>query len=49
MDGISLKEIEEKCEVLLGVKIKSDLKWSLQVKELTTKLKTRIAGLEKLR
>ena len=49
MDGISLKESEEKCEVLLGVNIKSDLKWSLQVKELTTKLKTRIAGLEKLR
>ena len=49
MDGILLKETEEKCEVLLGVKIQCDLKWSEQISNLTTKLKKRLAGLNRLR
>ena len=39
MDGVALKESVEKSEILLGVVIQSDLKWSLQLKALTDKLK----------
>ena len=41
MDGVTLKESREKSEVLL--------KWSLQVKNLTSKLKARLTGLDKLK
>ena len=49
MDGVRLEESVEKSEVLLGVTVQCDLKWSLQIKELTAKLKKRLAGLEKLK
>ena len=49
MDVVRLEEIAEKSEVLLGVTIQSDLKWSKQIIELTLKLKKRLAGLNKLR
>ena len=49
MDGVALKESVEKSEILLGVVIQSDLKWSLQLKALTDKLKKRLTGLEKLK
>ena len=49
MDGVRLKESVGKCEVLLGVTMQSDLKWSIQIEELTGKLKKRLAGLEKLK
>ena len=49
MDGIILKENSDKCELLLGVKIQSNLKWTKQIAWLVGKLKTRIAGLNKLK
>ena len=49
MDGIRLKESTDKFEVLLGITMKSNLKWSEQIKNLTGKLKKRLAGLDKLR
>ena len=49
MDGVVLEETEEKFEVLLGIFIQNDLKWSKQVLELTGKLKKRLAGLNRLR
>ena len=48
MDGEVLKESEENNEVLLGVVMQCDLKWSLQIEALTDKLKKRLTGLEKL-
>ena len=49
MDGIRLKESKDKSEVLLGVNMQCDLKWSQQIEELTSKLRKRLAGLEKLK
>ena len=49
MDGILLKENNEKCELLLGVKIQSNLKWNKQIAWLVGKLKTRVIGLHKLK
>ena len=49
MDGVTLQENQDRCELLLGVYIQSDLKWSKQTSELTGKLKKRLAGLKRLR
>ena len=49
MDGFSLTESEEHSEYLLGVHIQADLKWTKQVDELKSKLKTRLTGLSKAR
>ena len=49
MDEVALTESKEKCELLLGVQIQSDLKWHVQVKELVGKLRKRLAGLRKLK
>ena len=49
MDGVTLKETEDKFEVLLGIKMQSNLKWSEQVETLSGKLKTRVNGLNRLR
>ena len=49
MDGVKLSESVEKCEELLGVTVQCDLKWSKQIDVLTSKLKSRITGLEKLK
>ena len=45
MDGVTLKETEDKFEVLSGIKMLSNLKWSEQVETLSGKLKTRVNGL----
>ena len=49
MDGVTLQESEDQCEILLGIKIKSDLGWEGQVTELVNKLKKRLGGLASLR
>ena len=49
MDGFNLSESEEHSEYLLGVHIQADLKWTKQVDELKSKLKTRLTGLSKIR
>ena len=49
MDGITLKENDEKCELLLGVEMQSNLKWRKQISRVVQKLKNRIAGLNKLK
>ena len=49
MDGVMLKETEENFELLLGVKVQGNLKWSEQITSLTDKLKKRLAGLNRLR
>ena len=49
MDGVRLKESVEKSEVLLGVTMQCDLKWSMQIEALAGKLKKRLTGLEKLK
>ena len=49
MDGVTLEASPEKSEELLGVQIQVNLKWSQQIESLTSKLKTRITGLEKLK
>ena len=49
MDGVTLEASPEKSEKLLGVQIQVNLKWSQQIESLTSKLKTRITGLEKLK
>ena len=45
MDNITV----ERCEKLLGVNIESNLKWHKTIAELRLKLKSRLAGLLKLR
>ena len=45
MDGVINKESKEKVETLLGMKIKCDLEWTVQVKVLVGKLKKRLGGL----
>ena len=49
MDGIAIQECEEKSELLLGCTIQSNLKWHAQVENLLSKLKTRLAGLNKIK
>ena len=49
MDGIQLAEGEEKCELLLGVKIQASLKWQNQCRLLCRRLQTRLEGLGKLK
>ena len=49
LDGKKLKQSEQKSEVLLGVHIQADLKWSCQVESLIGRLKIRLAAIEKLR
>ena len=49
MDNINLKEDKERHETLLGVKIEYNLKWHKTIDDLWSKLKTRLAGLLKLR
>ena len=49
MDGVNLEKSKEKNEVMLGVCIQSDLKWSEQISSLVGKLKKRLSGLDHLR
>ena len=49
MDGVRLEESLEKIELLLGVNMQCDLKWSEQIVALNSKLKTRLTGLGKLK
>ena len=49
MDGLLLKENDEKCELLLGVENQANLKWSTQVTKVIGKLKNRLVGLNKLK
>ena len=49
MDGVLLEESKDKYEVLLGVTMQCDLKWSEQVEKLVGKLKTRLSGLHNLK
>ena len=49
MDGVLLKENNEKCELLLGVEIQSNLKWNTQITKVIGKLKNRLIGLNKLK
>ena len=49
MDGVLLEESKDKYEVLLGVTMQCDVKWSEQVEKLVGKLKTRLSGLHNLK
>ena len=49
MDDVALQQNSEKKESLLGIMIQSNLKWSSQVESLCSRLKSRLAGLERLR
>ena len=49
MDGVELEEILENKETLLGVAMQCNLKWSFQIEDLTSKLKTRLTGLDKIK
>ena len=49
MDGIYLKESNEKYETLLGCNIEPDLKWHKQVYKLQMKLKMRLSALHHLK
>ena len=49
MDGVELKESLENKETLLGVTMQCNLKWSFQIEDLTSKLKTRLTGLDKIK
>ena len=42
MDGIRLKQSDSKSEVLLGIHIQSNLKWTQQIMSLVKKLKVRL-------
>ena len=48
MNGVIIKEENNKPEVLLGCKIQSNLKWESQVLGVLGKLKSRLAGLKKI-
>ena len=43
MEGITLTEGQDKCELLLGVYVQANLKWHEQIKLLHGKLQTRLA------
>ena len=49
MDSITVHEGDERCEKLLGVNIEYNLKWHKTIAELRLRLKSRLAGILKLR
>ena len=49
MDDVKLEETEGKVELLLGIKMQSNLKWSEQIQYLSARLRNRLNGLEKLK
>ena len=49
MDNIVLEQSKKVSEVMLGVHIQNDLKWSCQIKSLSNKLKTRLAAIQKIK
>ena len=49
MDGVHLEENADKCESLLGVQVKANLKWSAQISKVSAKLKMRLVGLTMLK
>ena len=49
MDSITVHEGGERCEKLLGVNIEYNLKWHKTIAELRLRLKSRLAGILKLR
>ena len=49
MNGVRLEESQNKCELLLGVEMASNLKWKQQVSKVVGKLKTRLVGLNKIK
>ena len=49
MDGVQITSSEEQSELLLGCELQPDLKWSIQIEKLLTKLKKRLVGLTSLR
>ena len=49
MDGLRLVQSDDKSEKVLGVIVQSNLKWSKHIQDLQTKLKVRLAGIEKIR
>ena len=49
MDGVQLEESEEKCELLLGCEIESNLKWSAQIGKVLGKLRSRLVGLTSIK
>ena len=49
MEGLTLAEGVDKCELLLGVQVQANLKWNEQFKLLHEKLQTRLVGLMKLK
>ena len=49
MEGFTLTEGADKCELLVGVQIQAILKWHEQIKLLHEKLQTSLAGLMKLK
>ena len=49
IDGIVIQESQDRNEFLLGCTIQNNLKWNTQVHNLQLKLKSRLAGLNKIR
>ena len=49
MEGHTISEGVDKCELLLGVQIQANLKWNQQIQLLHEKLQTRLVGLMKLK
>ena len=49
MDGIVLQENSQKYEELLGISVEYNLKWHRTIDQLQTRLKSRLAGLAKLK
>lgn len=49
MDNVNLEETEGIVELLLGIKMQSNLKWSEQIQHLAGMLKSRLNGLDKLK
>ena len=49
LDGKKLEQNEKKVEVLLGLHIQADLKWSSHIESLAGRLKSRLSAIEKLR
>ena len=49
MDGFSLAQSNVQSEILLGVSIQADLKWSTHVDLLKARLQTRLKGLQTVR
>ena len=49
IDGIVIQESQDRNEFLLGCTIQNNLKWNTQVHNLQLKLKSRLAGLNKIK